>query len=237
MYDYTPSRKRDGPAAFLKDYEGYLQADAFGGYDGIYAGSGGKIVEVGCWAHARRKFFEAKETASRAAHEALARIGQLYALERQAQEAELSAESLRTLRQEQAQPKLADFRAWLEELRLDSLPKSPIGTAARYVLGNWQALVRYCEDGELAIDNNAAERAVKPCAIGRKNWLFCGSDSGGRTAAILFTMTGSAKRHDLDPFAWLRDVLTRLPLLLAAHDSPPGDLLQPLLPDVWKPSN
>lgn len=237
VYDYTPSRKRDGPAAFLKDYQGYLQADAFGGYDGIYAGSGGKIVEVGCWAHARRRFFEAKETASQAAHEALARIGQLYALERQAQEAELSAEALRMLRQEQALPKLADFRAWLEALRLDSLPKSPIGTAARYALTNWQALARYCEDGELAIDNNAAERAVKPCAIGRKNWIFCGSDSGGRTAAILFTMTGSAKRQNLDPFAWLRDVLTRLPLLRAAHAQPPDDLLQPLLPDVWKPSN
>jgi len=236
VYDYTPSRKRDGPAAFLKDYRGYLQADAFGGYDGIYAGSGGKIVEVGCWAHARRKFFEAKETASQAAHEALARIGQLYALERQAQEAELSAEALRTLRQEQALPKLMDFRAWLEELRLDSLPKSPIGTAARYALGNWQALVRYCEDGELAIDNNAAERAVKPCAIGRKNWIFCGSDNGGRTAAILFTMTGSAKRHNLDPFAWLKGVLTRLPLLRAAHDLPPDELLQPLLPDSWQPS-
>lgn len=236
VYDYTPSRKRDGPAEFLKDYRGYLQADAFGGYDGIYAGSGGKIIEVGCWAHARRKFFEAKETAPRAAHEALARVGQLYTLERQAQEAELSAEALRTLRREQALPKLTDFRVWLEALRLDSLPKSPIGTAARYTLGNWQALVRYCEDGELAIDNNAAERAVKPCAIGRKNWIFCGSDSGGRTAAILFTMTGSAKRNELDPFAWLRDVLTRLPLLRATHDSPPDELLRPLLPDAWQPS-
>lgn len=237
VYDYTPSRKRDGPAEFLKDYRGYLQADAFGGYDGIYAGSGGKIVEVGCWAHARRKFFEAKATASKAAHEGLARIGQLYALERQAQEAELPAEALRTLRQEQALPKLMDFRPWLEELRLDSLPKSPIGTAARYALGNWQALVRYCEDGELAIDNNAAERAVKPCAIGRKNWLFCGSDGGGRTAAILFTMTTSAKRHNLDPFAWLREVLTRLPLLRATHALPPDELLQPLLPDAWQPSH
>src|SRR4029078_4920019 len=137
VYDYTPSRKRDGPAAFLKGYAGYLQADAFGGYDGIYAGSGGKILEVGCWAHARRKFFEAKETASRAAHEALARIGQLYALERQAQEAELPADALRTLRQEQALPKLADLRTWLEGLRMEALPKSPIGMAARYALAHW----------------------------------------------------------------------------------------------------
>jgi transposase len=236
VYDYTPSRKRDGPAEFLKGYEGYLQADAFGGYDGIYTGSQGKIREVGCWAHARRKFFEAKETASRLAHEALVRIGELYALERQAQEAELSAEEIRGVRQEQALPKLAAFRGWLEELRLDALPKSPIGIAARYALANWQALVRYCEDGELAIDNNVAERAVKPCAIGRKNWLFCGSDGGGRTAAILFTMTASAKRNDLDPFAWLRGVLTQLPLLRAAGTLPPDELLHPLLPDVWQPS-
>lgn len=125
--------------------------------------------------------------ASRLAHEALARIGELYALERQAQEAKHSADWIRSVRQVHALPKLAAFRAWLEELRLDALPKSPIGIAARYALANWQALIRYCEDGELAIDNNAAERAVKPCAIGLKNWLFCGSD--GRTAAILFTMS------------------------------------------------
>jgi transposase len=233
VYDYTPSRKRDGPAEFLKGYEGYLQADAFGGYDGIYTGSGGKIIEVGCWAHARRKFFEAKETAPAPAHEALARIGQLYALERQAQDAQLAPEQIQWLRQERALPLLVSLRPWLDALRDKTLPKSPIGTAARYALNNWAALVRYCEDGELAIDNNVAERAVKPCAIGRKNWLFCGNDSGGRTAVILFSLTGSAKRHNLDPFAWLRDVLTRLPMLLAANDPVPDELLQPLLPDAW----
>jgi transposase len=172
VYDYTPSRKRDGPAEFLKDYQGYLQADAFGGYDGSYTGSGGKIIEVGCWAHARRKFFEAKETASQPAHEALARIGQLYALERQAQEAQLAPEQIQALRQEKSLPLLTSFRPWLDALREKTLPKSPVGTAARYVLNNWDALIRYCEDGELAIDNNLAERAVKPCAIGRKNWIF-----------------------------------------------------------------
>ena len=233
VYDYTPSRKRDGPVAFLKDYQGYLQADAFGGYDGIYTGSAGKIIEVGCWAHARRKFFEAKETASQPAHEALARIGQLYTLERQAQEAQLAPDQIRSLRQDKSLPLLTSLRSWLDALRGKTLPKSPIGTAARYALNNWTALIRYCEDGELAIDNNLAERAVKPCAIGRKNWLFCGSDGGGRTAAILFSLTGSAKRQDLDPFAWLRDVLDRLPLLRATGDSIPDELLHPLLPDVW----
>lgn len=233
VYDYTPSRKRDGPAAFLKEYQGYLQADAFGGYDGIYTGSAGKIIEVGCWAHARRKFFEAKETAPAPAHEALARIGQLYTLERQAQEAQLAPVQIHSLRQEKSLPLLTAFRPWLDALREKTLPKSPIGTAARYALNNWTALIRYCEDGELAIDNNLAERAVKPCAIGRKNWMFCGSDGGGRTAAILFSLTGSAKRQDLDPFAWLRHVLDQLPLHRAAKDSIPDELLRPLLPDVW----
>ena len=114
----------------------------------------------------------------------------------------------------------------------DMRPKSPLGTAARYALNNWAALIRYCEDGELAIDNNLAERAVKPCAIGQKNWLFCGNDHGGRTAAILFSLTSSAKRHHLDPFAWLREVLARLPILLAASAPAPDELLHPLLPDA-----
>jgi transposase len=243
VYDFTPSRKRDGPAAFLKDFQGYLQADAFGGYDGIYTGSVGKIIEVGCWAHARRKFFEAKETASQPAHEALARIGQLYALERELTEWSARegnqltvperAARIAAARQEHALPKLTALRLWLDKLREDTLPKSPIGTATRYALNNWDALICYCDDGELAIDNNLAERAVKPCAIGRKNWLFCGNDNGGRTAAILFSLTASAKRHGLDPFAWLRDVLTRLPAIRAATLPTPADLLQPLLPDAW----
>ncbi len=243
VYDYTPSRKRDGPVEFLQGYAGYLQADAFGGYDGIFTGSAGKIIEVGCWAHARRKFFEAKETASRAAHEALARIGQLYTLERELTElcagdwspltTPERAARIAAARQEHALPKLTALRTWLDKLRDDTLPKSPIGAAARYAINQWDALVRYCDDGELAIDNNIAERAVKPCAIGRKNWLFCGNDNGGRTAAVLFSLTGSAKRHDLDPFAWLRDVLTRLPLLRAENDPIPEERLHPLLPDVW----
>jgi len=154
-------------------------------------------------------------------------------LERQAHEAPLSPEQIRALRQDHSLPLLISFRPWLDELRHDTLPKSPIGTAARYALNNWEALIRYCEDGELAIDNNVAERAMKPCAIGRRNWLFCGNDTGGRTAATLFSLTGSAKRHGLDPFVWLRDVLTRLPVLRAATNPIPDALLQPLLPDLW----
>jgi hypothetical protein len=235
VYDYTPSRKRDGPVEFLQGYGGYLQADAFGGYDGIYTASRGKIVEVGCWAHVRRKFFEAKSVAPRLAHEALARIGELYAVEREAQQRELTADEIRDVRQSESLPRLAALHAWLERARDEVTPKHPLSQAARYALGNWTALVRYCEDGELAIDNNAAERAMRACAIGRKNWMFCGSDNGGRTAAVLFTMTASAKRHELDPFAWLADVLRRLPRLLASGPIT-DDPLQPLLPDVWRHS-
>jgi transposase len=235
VYDYTPSRQRDGPAAFLAGYRGYLQADAFGGYDGIYTGSQGAILEVGCWAHVRRKFFDAKSLAPRLAHEALARIGELYAVERAAQQRELTADEIRALRQSESLPRLEALHAWLERARDEVTPKHPLSQAVRYALGNWTALVRYCEDGELAIDNNAAERAMRACAIGRKNWLFCGSDNGGRTAAVLFTMTASAKRHALDPFAWLADVLRRLPQLLAAGPLK-DDTLASLLPDVWHSS-
>jgi hypothetical protein len=112
------------------------------------------------------------------------------------------------------------------------LPKSPIRQAINYALNQWDALTRYCQQGFLVIDNNAAERAVRPCAIGRKNWLFCGNDGGGRTAAILFSMTSTAKRHGLDPFAWLRKVLTRLPQLRAdSGGQVPDELLAPLLPN------
>jgi transposase len=236
VFDYTRSRERDGPAEFLKNYAGYLQADAFSAYDGIYTGSNGKILEVGCWAHARRKFFDVKEQSPRLAHEALARIGELYALERELKQLcattwqELPLEErwscIAATRQKYAAPRLVALRAWLDAAAQETLPKSPIRQAINYALNQWDALTRYCEQGFLAIDNNAAERAVRPCAIGRRNWLFCGNDGGGRTAAILFSMTSTAKRHGLDPFAWLRDLLTQLPSLT----SPADDQLLGMLP-------
>jgi transposase len=216
IYDYTPSRARDGPHKFLKMFRGYLQADAFGGYDGIYLQSHGRILEVACWAHARRKFFDAQSSAPAVAAEALARIGQLYAVERDAaaptdaHDAAALAKARHAARQQQSRPVLATLEPWLIERRRDVLPKSPIGQAIAYALSNWTALTRYVEDGRLAIDNNIAERALRGCAIGRKNWLFCGNDNGGRTAAILFSMLASAKRHGLEPFSWLRGVLSLL---------------------------
>lgn len=242
VYQYTPSRKRDGPAQFLATYQGYLQADAFGGYDGIYAGSNGKIIEVACWAHARRKFYDAQRSAGAVAHEALARIGQLYAIERELTAAcsgawsELTGDQraarIAAVRQERAKPLLESFRQWLDEQHAKALPKSPIGQAIGYALSNWTALCRYTEDGDLAIDNNLSERTLRPQAIGRKNWLFAGSDNGARTAAVLFTMIASAKANGVDPYAYLRDLYAHLPALMAAGQIAAADLTT-LLPDEW----
>jgi transposase len=223
VFDYTPNRSRDGPRSFLTGYRGYLQADAFGGYDGIYAG--GDIKEVACMAHARRKFFDAQTTNPAGAVEAMARIRMLYDVEDAARE--LTSDLRCQLRQERSKPRLDDLGKWLEGQSRSVLPKSPLGEAIHYALHNWAALNRYLEDGDLAIDNNAAERALKCVAIGRKNWLFAGSDRGGRTAATLYTLVVSAKHHHLDPFAYLRDVIDRY----SAH---PARLIAEFLPDKWK---
>ena len=235
VYDYTPSRKRDGPAAFLDGYQGYLQADAFGGYDGIYAS--GKVIEAACWAHARRKFHEARSTDTNRAHRMLAWIRQLYDIEREGKK--LDAGPRRALRQEKARPlfegtdeteggkRVQGIKEWLDEQQAAVLPKSPIGEAVNYALNNWTALTRYLDDGILDIDNNEAEQALRGIAIGRKNWLFLGSDRGGRAAATYYTLIQSAKRHGLDPFTYLRDVLLRM------TTDPPADLRE-LLPDRWK---
>ena len=222
VYDFTTNRRRDGPELFLQGFRGYLQADAYAGYDRLCAGPG--VMEVACWAHTRRKFFDSRTTSPEIAHQALARIRQLYAVERRT--TEFAAEERQRVRQTESLPLLESFGVWLEEQSQRVLPKSPIGMSISYALSNWQALCRYTEDGDLAIDNNLSERTLRAQAIGRKNWLFVGSDNGGRTAAVLFSMTASCKRHDIDPFAWLREVLRTLP-------TQPEDQLDELLPDVW----
>jgi transposase len=222
VYDYTPRHTRDGPARFLTDFRGYLQADAFSGYDALYAGS--DVIEVACWAHVRRKFYEARTSAPLSAHAALARIRQLYAIESDG--AALSAEDRRVLRQRESVLLLTSFGEWLTEQARHVLPKSPIGQAIAYARSNWAALCRYPEHGELSIDNNLAERMLRAQAIGRRNWTFLGSDRGGKTAAVLYSLTGTCRHHDIDPFAYLQDVLGRLPSL-------PADQLGALLPEVW----
>jgi transposase len=241
VFAYTADRSRDGPLEFLKNYRGYLQADAYSGYDQLYAQSAGAIVEVGCWAHARRNFFEARKIDPLRAETALAYVGQLYTVERQLRErceqqwrelprAERAAHIAHE-REQRSRPVLEQFRAWLDAEAPHLLPKEPVRQAIEYVRNQWTALNRYCDDGRLAIDNNASERALRGIAVGRKNWLFCGSDRGGRTAAVHFSLIVSSLRHGLDPFTYLRDIFTRLPRLLAAGAS--RDQLRTLLPDRW----
>jgi hypothetical protein len=231
VFDFTTSRKRDGPQQFLAGYQGYLHADAFSGYDGLYLPDrrtqAARIIEVACNAHARRKFYEARSSDALRAHQALAYYRQLYELERGARDLDFDDTQRLQMRQDVAVPILATFQQWLEEQRPAVLPKSPIAEALGYALNNWSALIRYTEAGFLAIDNNAAEREMKRIAIGRKNWLFVGSAQGGQTAAVLFSLTSTCQRLGVEPWAYLEDVLTRLPTLPSAQ-------LGHLLPDHWQ---
>ena len=231
VFDVTINRKRDGPQKFLEDFRGYLHADAFTGYDALYLpdprGGAASIIACVCNAHARRKFHEARGSDDLRAHRALAYYAQLYALERGASDAGLDDAARLQMRQELAVPILEEFHRWLKAERDQVLPKSPMAAAIGYALNNWTALIRYTERGFLAIDNNAAEREMKRIAIGRKNWLFVGSDNGGRTAAVLFSFTSTCHRLGVEPWAYLKDVLTRLP-------TTPADRLAELLPDRWQ---
>jgi transposase len=232
VYDYRPDKSRDGPGTILAKYQGFVQADAANVFDGIYLP--GSITEVGCWAHARRYFFEARTSDAARSAEALARIRGFYAIEDEAAQEiarnELAGDAAdalrRRLRQEKTLSLLQTFAHWLEEQAKVVLPKSPMGQAIAYAQRHWQALIRFTEHGFLEIDNNAAERALRAIAIGRKNYLFVGSDQGGKTAAVLYTLTQTCKRHGIDPFAYLQDVLSRLPGLGAEH-------LEALLPHRW----
>jgi transposase len=221
VYDATEDRSRDGPLAFLNEFQGYLQCDAYAGYDELFRRSNGTIIEVGCWAHARRKFVEAQKTSPREAHEAVARIKQLYAIEHEAKVFDATARA--SLRKEKSVPLLLSLKDWLDHRTVTALPKSPLGEAITYARNQWAALNVYVTDGALAMDNNLAERAVKPFAIGRKNWLFFGSDDGGRRLAILSSFTATCQQFGVNPWTWLKDTLKRLP-------ATPTDQLAKLLP-------
>jgi transposase len=223
VFDYTPDRAASGPRGWLKGYDGYLQADAYAGYQELYAT--GKVLEVACWAHARRKFYDARMANPGVCLQALAWIKRLYAIEREARERALDVEQCYMLRQERAAPLLGQFRQWLDAQ--DVLPKSPAAAAIEYVRSRWDAFTRYTTDGILSIDNNPAENSLRRVALGRKNWLFAGSEKGGHTAATLFSLIASAALHELDPYLWLRDALARIADI-------PLSRLDHLLPDRWQ---
>jgi len=227
VYDYTATRERAGPDKFLIGYRGYLQAGAYAGYDAFFKDPARGLIEVGCWAHARRYFHKALESDQARMGPALLLIAQLYRVEKQARP--LTPESRLRVRQVQVRPILDKLRDYLEQIQAEVLPKSPEGRAARYALKNWTALTRYCDDGDLEIDNNATERAIRGVAVGRNNWIFFGSDQGGRTAAVLRSFVASCQRSGIDPFTWLKDVLARI----AAH---PITRIAELLPHNWAPA-
>src|SRR6202051_5126968 len=223
VFDFTLNRGRDGPKYFLKDYRQVLLADAYGGYNGVVAGN--EITRAGCWAHMKRKVIDADKAGPEIAREAVERVRSLYAVERQSKDA--SVEERLKLRQQQSAPLLAQLRerllTWEEEL----LPRHPMAEAVNYALSQWAELNVFCSDGAVSIDNNVSEREMKRVVLNRKNSLFVGNPRGGRTAAILASLTSTCRRHDIDPQLYLTQLLTNLSQV-------PRSELPNWLPDQWK---
>ena len=207
VFDYQASRAGQHAREFLRGWQGHLMVDDYGGYKALFAAG---IIELGCLAHARRKYFDLNAAQPNAiAQQALARIGELYAIE--AQGRGLSIEARAQLRQEQAQPRLAALREWLINTRLSVAEGSGTAKAIDYSLNRWPALCRYADSGHLPIDNNPVENDIRPIAIGKRNWLFTGSERAGKRAAAIQSLLYTAKLNGLDPAAWLRDTLEKLP--------------------------
>ena len=206
LFRYSPDRRGEHPKVHLKPFTGILQADAYAGFGHLY---GERIQEAACWAHARRAFYELHQAnQSPVAAEALARIGALYAIE--AEIRERPPDERAAIRQARAGPPLESLREWLRQILARVSKKSELAKAVSYILSRWTALTRYRDDGRIEIDNNAAERSVRAVALGRKNYLFCGSDAGGERAAAIYSLIGTAKLNDIDPEAYLRYVLERI---------------------------
>ncbi len=231
VYQFTPHRQGHAPRTFLQDFQGHLQADAYPGYDALYREKEGKtaITEVACWAHARRYFIEsAVGTApDNPVHEAIDLIGKLYGIEREARDRQLNAETLKQFRLERAPPLLKVIHQWLEDQKTKVLPQSSLAKAIHYALNHWEALQTYLQEGYLEIDNNRAERGIRPLVVGRKNYLFVGNKNGGEAAAVIYSLIETCKQHDVNPWTYFKNVLSRI----STH---PNSRIEELLPAIWK---
>ena len=222
-YDFTETWQKEGPCNWLATFEGYAHCDGYKGYDSIFERD--NVTRVACLAHVRRKFIDAEGSDPDVAAEILARIRGIYAIETQARKDELTADEIKVLRQEQAAPLLEELRARLFVLEASALPQSPTGKAVGYALNRWDDLLVYLTDGRLEIDNNAAERAMRPLGIGRKNWLFFLNDNGADTAMVILSLLRTAEAVGVNALDYFRDVLTRI-------DREPD--LEKLLPRGWQ---
>jgi transposase len=227
LFFYSPDRKGEHPQAHLKEFRGTIHADGYAGFNELFASD--RIFEAACWAHVRRKFFDVyTANGSPIAKEALERIGRLYEVEKEING--LVPDHRRRERQKRSKPIAAALAAWADEIRRNLSRKSELAAAFRYMRARWTALMRCFDDGRLALDNNAAERALRCIAIGRKNYLFAGSDAGGRRAAAMYSLIESAKLNGVNPQHYLADVLTRI----ADH---PARRIDELLPSNWQPAD
>jgi hypothetical protein len=208
FFDACESRGRESPTRVLANFRGSLHDDGYCVYE--VALDPKKVVHVACWAHARRKFDEARSTDPTLAEEALERIGKLYAIDKAAKARELGPEGRLELRREHGPAILADLETWLEVSATKVLPQSPMGRAIKYTRGRWEALGRFVEDGRFELDNNRAERALRAVAVGRKNWVQFGNETGGRAAAIYFSLIGTCKERGIDPKLYLHDAALRI---------------------------
>ena len=231
VFFYSRDRGGAHPEQHLAGYAGLMQADAYAGFNRLYEvdRKAGPIIEAACWAHARRKFFDlARINQAPIASEAVGRIDVLFAIEREING--LAPQQRVGVRTERSRPLVVALEAWLREQRARVSKNSDTGKAIDYSLKRWTALTRFLDDGRLCMTNNAAERELRAIAVGRRNWTFAGSDEGGRRAAALYTLIASAKLNDVDPQAWLADMLARLP-------DHPAKRIHELLPWNWRPQN
>ena len=209
LFEWRVSRSREGPEKFLKSFRGKLQTDGYSVYESL-AKARGDLTLIGCWAHCRRAFHEALAETKLAAW-FVGQIGQLYAVEKKLREQKAGSQLRAAMRVWQSRPVLARLRRAMKLVRRRTLPQGLLGQAIDYALKRWDALTRFVEDGVLEIDNNLIENAIRPSALGKKNWLFIGHPEAGERSAVIYTLLGSCRRHGINPFDYLKDMFTRLP--------------------------